>query len=503
MTTKVIKLSAQLRKILYELEEENDWISFELNYIHDDPYFSGAGKGITEIDVSDDDYSFLVTHSGSQYSMSIGRLIEHFFPKKFTMEEKMKFGKGYKRVKNELKGGEKKGKFPKWGSQTTGSTWGQRDYGSGWSSGYSSGGWSSGYSSGYSSDKYGGYQQPVYTPPKGDKIVVPDFKYNPKDPRSTFLSLITKTYPHGNEEEVLKFLPDLEVDPFGNYYKIIGNSTTMFTSHLDTADSQQKTTNLLTRKVEGDEIIYTDGNSILGADDKAGVTIMLYMMAHGVPGLYYFFIGEEVGRIGSQALSVGFDKVKHMEKIQKCISFDRRRTHSIITKQSSRICCSDQFAEELSKQLGKSGLRYELDPTGMYTDSASFMSQIPECTNISVGYENEHTSREQQNMTFLTKLCQACIEVDWENLPIARKIGLNQELIKKHSRLISEIKSTNFPVEVKMTSWEEHIYISCDFSDFTIDMMFETLTLLRDILKRNGHGDRLSMVDTKIKIELL
>jgi hypothetical protein len=493
MTTKVIKLSEQLRKILDELGEENDWISFELNYIHDDPYFIGAGKGITEIDISDDDYSFLITHSGSKYSISIGRLIENFFPKKFTIKEKMDFAKGYKRVKNELKNGEKKGKFPKWGSETTGSKWNQRDhYSSGWYSG-----------SGWSSDKYGGYQRPVYTPPKGDKIVVPDFKFNPKDPRSTFLSLITKTYPHGHEEEVLKFLPDLEVDPFGNYYKIIGNSTTMFTSHLDTADSQQTTTNLLTRKVGEDEIIYTDGNSILGADDKAGVTIMLYMMAHGVPGLYYFFIGEEVGRIGSQALSVGFDKVKHVEKIQKCISFDRRRTHSIITKQVSRVCCSDQFAEELSKQLAKGGLKYELDPTGMYTDSASFMSQIPECTNISVGYENEHTSREQQNMTFLTKLCQACIEVDWENLPIARKIGLNQELIKKHSKLIAEIKSTNFPVEVKMTSWEERIYISCDFSDFKIDMMFETLTLLRDILKRNGHGDRLSMVDTKIKIELI
>ena len=72
------------------------------------------------------------------------------------------------------------------------------------------------------------------------KVEVPEFSYNPKDVRSTFLSLTTKTYPHGHEEEVLNFLPSLEKDQFGNYYKIIGKSETMFTSHLDTADRQQK-----------------------------------------------------------------------------------------------------------------------------------------------------------------------------------------------------------------------------------------------------------------------
>jgi di/tripeptidase len=45
----------------------------------------------------------------------------------------------------------------------------------------------------------------------------------------------------------------------------------MFTSHLDTADRKQLVTNLVsTVDSDGDEHILTDGNSILGADDKAG-----------------------------------------------------------------------------------------------------------------------------------------------------------------------------------------------------------------------------------------
>ena len=41
--------------------------------------------------------------------------------------------------------------------------------------------------------------------------------------------------------------------------------------------------------------------TILGADDKAGMVILLYMIEKKIPGLYYFFIGEEVGCIGSNA----------------------------------------------------------------------------------------------------------------------------------------------------------------------------------------------------------
>ena len=247
---------------------------------------------------------------------------------------------------------------------------------------------------------------------------------NPANPRDTFLSLTSKTYPHGHEEEVYGLLPDLDKDKFGNFYKVIGdNPKTMFTSHLDTADHIQNKTNRFSTMENGSEIIRTDGTSILGADDKAGVTIMLYMMENKVPGLYYFFIGEERGGIGSMKLSNNFDETSHVKGIVSCVSFDRRGTGSIITKQLGRCCCSDKFAKALCEQYNGFGMDMSPDPTGIYTDSASFIDNIPECTNVSVGYMYEHTGGELQNITHLEKLCIASCKVDWDSLPITRNIN--------------------------------------------------------------------------------
>jgi len=241
------------------------------------------------------------------------------------------------------------------------------------------------------------------------------------DIKDTFLKLTSKTYPNGIESELFDLLPsNLETDGFGNRFIEIGeNSTCMFTSHLDTATSAN--TDVI-HVFDGD-IIKTDGKSILGADDKAGVTIMLYMIENKIPGIYYFFLGEEVGCLGSRWLSELF-KSNDSEKfhnVNKVISFDRRGTDSVITYQSSTRCCSDTFANALAEQLNKeSTFSYKTDPTGIYTDSAKFTSIYPECTNISVGYRSEHTHREEQNIAHLITLGETCLKVDWESLPVER-----------------------------------------------------------------------------------
>jgi hypothetical protein len=51
------------------------------------------------------------------------------------------------------------------------------------------------------------------------------------------------------------------------------------------------------------------------------------------------------------------------------------------------------------------------------------MDDIAECTNISVGYFNEHTVDEYQNLTYLEDLCKGVVKVDWENLPVVREPG--------------------------------------------------------------------------------
>jgi hypothetical protein len=248
-----------------------------------------------------------------------------------------------------------------------------------------------------------------------DTKIYENFRYNPKDVFYTFCSLTQETYPHGTEADVLKWINhNLEIDEYGNYFLKIGESNTMFTSHFDSFTTKQSKVNLLKYYENNNLFISTDGKSILGADDKAGVTIMLYMIEHNIPGLYYFFVGEEVGGIGSAELSI--NEHINLNNIERCISFDRRGYNSIITEQMYESCCSETFADSLCEAFKEVGMKFEKDNTGIFTDSANFIGLIKECTNISVGYFHEHTNREYQNITFLEKLCDACTKINWDKL---------------------------------------------------------------------------------------
>lgn len=230
----------------------------------------------------------------------------------------------------------------------------------------------------------------------------------------TFLNLTSSTYPYGCEGDLEPFLPSGAVkDPDGNYYLKIGDSRTIFTCHLDTACKVQAQVKHVFHLGK----VKTDGTSILGADDKAGMTVLLYMISRNVSGLYYFFIGEECGCVGSRAASFRND---FFSDYKRMISFDRRGTSSVITHQTSVRTCSDAFARALCRELSSFGLQFQPDDTGVYTDSAEFSSVIPECTNVSVGYMDEHTTRESQDIAFLEKLCRACAKADFESLPTER-----------------------------------------------------------------------------------
>jgi len=231
--------------------------------------------------------------------------------------------------------------------------------------------------------------------------------------KKTFLRLTRKTYPYGFEDQLISYLPSgYFKDIHGNYYFQIGTSKTAFACHLDTACKTQVN---VFHKFDKN-IISTDGKSILGADDKAGMTVLLYMIHNRVPGLYCFFIGEEVGCIGSGKASDD----EWFKNYDRMVSFDRRGTKSVITFQSSKRCCSDDFAQALSNEFNKHSLSMEPDNTGVYTDSAEFTGVIPECTNISVGYYKEHTHLENQDIEHLTKICLASVKIDWESLPVKR-----------------------------------------------------------------------------------
>lgn len=238
---------------------------------------------------------------------------------------------------------------------------------------------------------------------------------------NTFLKLTSMTYPYGYEDRLVRdmikcglFPKDIVKDVHGNFFYQIGESRTIFASHLDTVSKEYTKV----KHVFEGNLIKTDGTTTLGADDKAGVTVMLWMMKNQVPGLYYFFIGEEVGCIGSGKAAASVSDFK--DKYDRIISFDRRDVGSVITHQSWSRCCSDAFGDALASELNKSGLSYKKDDGGVYTDSAEFVDIIPECTNISVGYYKEHTTNESQDIVHLERLAEACVLVEWESLPTKR-----------------------------------------------------------------------------------
>ncbi len=236
-----------------------------------------------------------------------------------------------------------------------------------------------------------------------------------ESPRALFLHLTKSTVPYGMEEQYYgKFLEQLgfQQDPYGNYVSQVGKSDTVFMAHMDTADMYPRTINHIIK----DNKVKTDGHSILGADDRAGMTVILTLYLNKVPGLYYFFVGEEAGCIGSKHVA----NSEALIGLSRAICFDRKGRKSIITHQMGSRTASNIFAATLCEELNRHGFYYESDDGGLYTDSNEFITQIPECTNISVGYANAHGNDEIQCLRHLDNLASTAVLIDWENLPTER-----------------------------------------------------------------------------------
>jgi hypothetical protein len=168
-----------------------------------------------------------------------------------------------------------------------------------------------------------------------------------------------------------------------------------------------------------EETLFTPDGQCLGADDGVGVWLMLEMIKSGVPGAYLFHRGEELSGIGSSAIH---DQASEfLSQFKWAIAFDRRGTTDIITHQSGIRGCSDEFARELAKQLNRGGLYLTLSKNGSYTDTFEYFDIIPECTNVSVGYQREHTPNETLNLDYLFRLRNSiCNYFDSECLPVER-----------------------------------------------------------------------------------
>jgi hypothetical protein len=143
-----------------------------------------------------------------------------------------------------------------------------------------------------------------------------------------------------------------------------------------------------------------------------------------------------------------------------------------------------------------------LDPTGVFTDSANFIDLIPECTNVSVGYFNEHTHNEIQNITYLEQLAEACVAVEWENLDVSRKIGFDEEVARKYNRMIKSFKKTFLYNNESIKGNDGRLLIELEISDLSLDHLYKDLLNLQKLFTQHKIDPDINFHEDTIKIEL-
>jgi hypothetical protein len=208
------------------------------------------------------------------------------------------------------------------------------------------------------------------------------------------------------------------IDGVGNlHFDRRGNSRsrTLFVAHTDTISHGKGIVNPWIVDKEG---VYSVKEDTLGADDGAGIALLGHLMDNNVPGYYIFCRGEECGGIGSMYLAKEHSSL--LSEFDRAIAFDRAGFSDVITHQMGGRCASDEFAAALVDELNDQGLLYMPSDGGVFTDTANFIDIIPECTNISVGYECQHGKHETQDSVYLCELGDAIVRIDWDALPTER-----------------------------------------------------------------------------------
>lgn len=265
--------------------------------------------------------------------------------------------------------------------------------------------------------------------------------------------LFSLATPMGFEQHMYTFLPlkDAIIDDCGNVIIRIGGKqgkdfTTMFSCHLDTVQPRPKNKSKQPLKIT--PMIITDDCErindvgmiygarrkdidnkktlipcVLGADDKIGIFLMIHMINKKIPGLYIFHTGEEAGGIGSKFIAN--NQPEQVKGIKRAIALDRMNYTDVIAFQIGGRCCSKEFGTALAKQLNEKMKlpfsEYKTEIRGTFTDTATYRSLIPECTNLSVGYFNQHTPSEHfDQLWLLNNFLPNLLEIEWETLPTIR-----------------------------------------------------------------------------------
>lgn len=236
---------------------------------------------------------------------------------------------------------------------------------------------------------------------------------------NTLIGMLAYCRPAGARGErrfIHEFVTPLGVsqDAAGNLIKRIGTAPIMYSCHTDTVHKQGGRQHLAIDHGIA-KLACDSASSCLGADDTAGVWLMRELILAKRPGLYVFHRGEEIGGIGSQHIADNTPEL--LDGIEAAIALDRKGKNSVVTHQWGGRCASDAFAASIAGHIGGA---YAADNGGTFTDTANYIEIVPECTNLSVGYEHCHTPKETLDLPFLLTLREALLDLNINTLCIER-----------------------------------------------------------------------------------
>ena len=231
--------------------------------------------------------------------------------------------------------------------------------------------------------------------------------------------------PSGSEKKLRKFIKDwirrnvpdahYEVDNIGNLYVVKGESDTYpcIVAHMDQV---QKEHSHDFQVVETKDILF--GFSLknvqlegLGADDKNGVWIALKCLKKYDTLKCAFFVGEEIGCIGSSKCDMSF-----FTDCRYVLQCDRRGGNDLIPNVGGWTeLCSKEFLEA----IGYEAFGFKTT-TGMMTDVEALKNRglAVSSLNISVGYYRPHSDEEytvkselRNTLAFVENIIENCLDV--------------------------------------------------------------------------------------------
>ena len=217
--------------------------------------------------------------------------------------------------------------------------------------------------------------------------------------------------PSRGEKKMRKFIKDyikrnipgvtLEYDSAANIYatKGHGESYPCVVSHIDQV---QKKHNKDFKVIEIDGKCFGFSPCVmemqgLGADDKNGIWVCLQCLAKYDNIKCAFFVGEEIGCVGSDAANMDF-----FNDCRFVLQCDRRNGGDLITSIWADLC-SQEFLDDID--FADFGYHEE---DGLTTDVGTLKDNglKVSCVNMSCGYYEPHTDEEWTNLAEL----QNCLE---------------------------------------------------------------------------------------------